>query len=113
MPLTIARRGTGEAPVDAAALPPHMRGAFIAIEDRRFTDRLGIDPRGTRAFWYNFRPGAMVQGGSTITQHCGGNRRRVGHGAEKVQFLKNLCPDQERPALFCGGHAVDERNRAT
>ena len=65
----IARRGTGEAPVDAAGLPPHVRGAFIAIEDRRFADHLGIDPRGlTRAFWYNFRAGAMVQGGSTITQ---------------------------------------------
>jgi membrane peptidoglycan carboxypeptidase len=83
LPLTIAWRGTGEAPVDAAALPPHVRGAFIAIEDRRFTDRLGIDPRRlTRAFWYNFRAGAMVQDGSTITQHCGGNRPRVGHGAE-------------------------------
>jgi penicillin-binding protein 1A len=65
----IARRGTGEAPVDAAALPPHVRGAFIAIEDRRFADHLGVDPRGlTRAFWHNFRAGAMVQGGSTITQ---------------------------------------------
>ena len=65
----VARRGTGEAPVDAAVLPPHVRGAFVAIEDRRFADHLGIDPRGlTRAFWYNFRAGAMIQGGSTITQ---------------------------------------------
>ncbi|MET0375447.1 MAG: transglycosylase domain-containing protein [Rhizorhabdus sp.] len=65
----IARRGAGEAPVDAAALPLHVRGAFIAIEDRRFADHLGIDPRGlTRAMWHNVRAGETVQGGSTITQ---------------------------------------------
>ncbi len=65
----IARRGAGEAAVDAGALPPHVRGAFIAIEDRRFADHVGIDPRGlTRAFWHNLRAGETVQGGSTITQ---------------------------------------------
>jgi penicillin-binding protein 1A len=65
----IARRGATEAAVDAAALPLHVRGAFIAIEDRRFEDHIGIDPRGLmRAFWQNFRAGATVQGGSTITQ---------------------------------------------
>ncbi|WP_052730168.1 transglycosylase domain-containing protein [Sphingomonas sp. SRS2] len=65
----IARRGAGEAAVDAAALPLHVRGAFIAIEDRRFADHLGIDPRGlTRAMWHNVRAGETVQGGSTITQ---------------------------------------------
>jgi len=65
----IARRGAGEAAVDAAALPLHVRGAFIAIEDRRFADHVGIDPRGlARAFWHNFRAGGMVEGGSTITQ---------------------------------------------
>jgi penicillin-binding protein 1A len=65
----LARRGTGEAPVDAATLPLHVRGAFIAIEDRRFADHLGIDPRGlARALWHNARAGETVQGGSTITQ---------------------------------------------
>lgn len=65
----IAQRGAGEAPVDAATLPLHVRGAFIAIEDRRFANHIGIDPRGlTRAMWQNFRAGATVQGGSTITQ---------------------------------------------
>lgn len=65
----IARRGSTEAPVDAATLPLHVRGAFIAIEDRRFADHLGIDPRGlARAMWHNVRAGETVQGGSTITQ---------------------------------------------
>jgi penicillin-binding protein 1A len=65
----IARRGAAEAAVEAAALPLRVRGAFIAIEDRRFADHIGIDPRGlTRAFWSNLRAGRTVQGGSTITQ---------------------------------------------
>ena len=65
----IARRGGRDAPVDAALLPPQVRGAFIAIEDRRFRTHYGIDPRGLlRATWRNARAGGVVQGGSTITQ---------------------------------------------
>ncbi|TZG27795.1 transglycosylase domain-containing protein [Sphingomonas montanisoli] len=65
----IARRGTREAPVDAATLPVQVKGAFIAIEDRRFASHMGVDPRGLiRAFWRNMRAGGVVQGGSTITQ---------------------------------------------
>lgn len=65
-----ARRGAyKEAPVDAAALPPHVPAAFVAIEDRRFFDHMGIDLRGiTRAAVQNVRAGEVRQGGSTITQ---------------------------------------------
>jgi len=62
------RAGAGEA-VDVTTLPPHVRNAFIAIEDRRFYRHLGIDPFGlARAFWHNLRAGRVVEGGSTITQ---------------------------------------------
>jgi len=65
----IARRGASDAPVEAARLPAEVRGAFIAIEDRRFASHIGIDPRGlVRAFWHNARAGGVVEGGSTITQ---------------------------------------------
>ena len=65
----IARRGGRDAPVDAAMLPSRVRGAFIAVEDRRFRTHNGVDPRGLlRAFWHNARAGGVVQGGSTITQ---------------------------------------------
>ncbi|MBV7256200.1 PBP1A family penicillin-binding protein [Pacificimonas sp. WHA3] len=66
----IARRGMykGE-PVDITALPEHVGEAFIAIEDRRFYDHMGIDPRGiARAMFANAQAGGVVQGGSTITQ---------------------------------------------
>lgn len=60
----IARKGgVVDAPVEMAKLPPHVREAFLAIEDRRFDDHWGIDPRGlARAAWTG------VGGGSTITQ---------------------------------------------
>ncbi|MBB3764179.1 transglycosylase domain-containing protein [Sphingomicrobium lutaoense] len=66
----IARRGAiKDEPVDAASLPDHVTGAFIAIEDRRFRDHWGIDPYGIgRAAVANAKAGGVTQGGSTITQ---------------------------------------------
>ena len=71
----IARRGAIiGAPVDAATLPPHVREAFIAIEDRRFYSHWGVDPRGiARAAWANLDSGGVRQGGSTITQQLAKN----------------------------------------
>ena len=60
----IARKGAVvDAPVEVRKLPPHVRQAFLAIEDRRFDSHWGIDPRGmARAAWTGYG------GGSTITQ---------------------------------------------
>jgi len=65
----IARNGAVvDEPVKVAELPPHVVEAFLAIEDRRFYDHWGIDPRGiARAVWSNLTTG-RTQGGSTITQ---------------------------------------------
>ena len=65
----IARNGAiVENPVEVEALPPHVVEAFLAIEDRRFYDHWGLDPRGIlRAAWRNLTTG-RTQGGSTITQ---------------------------------------------
>jgi penicillin-binding protein 1A len=55
--------------IDAAKLPKTVRGAFLAIEDRRFYEHGGIDYRGlARATLANMQAGNVVQGGSTITQ---------------------------------------------
>jgi penicillin-binding protein 1A len=71
----IARRGAIIGPaVDASTLPPHVREAFVAIEDRRFFSHWGIDPRGiARAAWHNMRGGGVREGGSTITQQLAKN----------------------------------------
>ncbi|WP_221794503.1 transglycosylase domain-containing protein [Aquisediminimonas sediminicola] len=56
-------------PVRMSDLPPHVKQAFMAIEDRRFESHWGIDPRGiARATWANVMGGGVRQGGSTITQ---------------------------------------------
>ncbi|MFN7030045.1 MAG: transglycosylase domain-containing protein, partial [Sphingopyxis sp.] len=65
----IARSGAiVDTPVKASALPRHVTGAFLAIEDRRFYTHMGVDPRSiARAVWSNVS-GGRTQGGSTITQ---------------------------------------------
>ena len=66
----IARRGAViGAPVKVSELPPHVPRAFLAIEDRRFYQHLGIDPWGiARAGVQNLKAGGVVEGGSTISQ---------------------------------------------
>ncbi len=78
----IARRGlTQGAMIDVSELPKYVPDAFIAIEDRRFRDHLGVDPVGlVRAASENMSAGHVVQGGSTLTQ----------------QLAKNLFLDPQR-----------------
>jgi penicillin-binding protein 1B len=62
-------------------LPKPLLDAVVSVEDRRFYQHSGIDPRGVlRAFFANVKSGEVVQGGSTITQ----------------QLAKNLYPSGER-----------------
>ncbi|GAB6144901.1 penicillin-binding protein 1A [Desulfocicer niacini] len=50
-------------------MPQHLKNAFIAAEDSRFREHGGVDFVGIlRAFFKNVKAGAIVQGGSTITQ---------------------------------------------
>jgi len=66
----IARSGAVvDRPVAVRDLPPHVVHAFLAIEDRRFYEHWGVDPRGlARALWSNVSGSGITQGGSTITQ---------------------------------------------
>lgn len=66
----IARRGSVTAqPVSVEALPDHVSQAFLAIEDRRFYNHMGVDPWGImRAMVKNVSAGGVVEGGSTISQ---------------------------------------------
>jgi penicillin-binding protein 1B len=52
-----------------ADVPPLLRAGIKLIEDRRFDEHHGVDPRGVmRAMWTNIRARRVVQGGSTLTQ---------------------------------------------
>jgi penicillin-binding protein 1A len=55
-------------------LPAHVPAAFIAIEDRRFREHMGLDVIGVaRALVANVTAGRVVQGGSTLTQQLAKN----------------------------------------
>ncbi|WP_439816116.1 transglycosylase domain-containing protein [Zavarzinia sp. CC-PAN008] len=55
-------------------LPPVMAQAVLATEDRRFFNHFGFDVLGlARAIVTNVSRGALVQGGSTITQQLAKN----------------------------------------
>ncbi len=61
--------GTRAMWLDADALPANLISATIAAEDRRFYTHAGVDPVAiARASWRNIREGAIVEGGSTISQ---------------------------------------------
>jgi penicillin-binding protein 1A len=55
-------------------IPPTMRSAMIAVEDKRFRSHFGVDPIGVaRSFKVRFESGRWRQGGSTITQQLARN----------------------------------------
>lgn len=61
-------------PVEIQKVPKNLQNAFIAVEDSRFFEHSGIDPRGIlRAVWVNVTGGTISEGGSTITQQLAKN----------------------------------------
>ena len=50
-------------------IPPLLATVLKGVEDRRFDEHHGVDPRSIiRAMWANVRAHRIVQGGSTLTQ---------------------------------------------
>jgi len=61
-------------PVYLDDLPDHLAQAVLAVEDRRFYQHGGLDPRRiVGAAVANVRAGGVTQGGSTITQQLAKN----------------------------------------
>jgi penicillin-binding protein 1A len=55
-------------------IPPEMRAAMIAVEDKRFRNHPGVDPIGiARSIKVRVETGHFTQGGSTITQQLARN----------------------------------------
>jgi penicillin-binding protein 1B len=62
-------------------VPPHLIEAILSVEDTRFYQHKGVDFRSiARALWVDLKEGAIIQGGSTLTQ----------------QLVKNFYLTQER-----------------
>src|SRR6202171_3885681 len=71
--------------VTPSQIPPIVKEAVIAIEDRRFQTNNGVDIRGiARAFIQDLRHKGTVQGASTIEQ----------------QFIKNALQAQSHRTIF-------------
>src|SRR5687767_9716047 len=76
--------------VPIADISPHLRNAFVAVEDHRFFMHPGVDPIALgRAVIRNVRSPGTVEGGSTITQQLArtlflSNRRSYGRKAREA-----------------------------
>ncbi|MDZ7626987.1 MAG: PBP1A family penicillin-binding protein [Parvularculaceae bacterium] len=61
-------------PIRLADLPTYAPQAVLAVEDRNFYHHVGFNPLAVaRAIFVNSRQGAIVQGGSTLTQQLAKN----------------------------------------
>ncbi|MCR5175737.1 MAG: PBP1A family penicillin-binding protein [Anaerovibrio sp.] len=61
-------------PVTDDKIPANLKKAFLATEDVRFYEHIGIDYRGVmRAIWENITHHTVAEGGSTITQQLARN----------------------------------------
>jgi penicillin-binding protein 1A len=108
-------------------LPPFLPAALLAVEDRRFRSHFGLDPVGiARAAWANWQAGAVVQGGSTITQQLAKNlfltperstRRKVQEALLALWLERRFSKDQlleiylNRVYLGAGAYGVDAAAR--
>jgi penicillin-binding protein 1B len=86
--------------------PPHLVEAVLAIEDQRFYEHRGIDPRRIAgAFLANLRAGRVVQGGSTLTQQLVKNfyltrERSVARKLREALMALLLERNHEKPELL-------------
>jgi membrane peptidoglycan carboxypeptidase len=69
----IARIGMHRESVPISRIPPIVRHAVLAAEDRNFEHEHGVSPTGVARALYKTATGGDVQGGSTITQQLARN----------------------------------------
>lgn len=115
----LTTRGDSGAAVFLHELPSYVPQAFIAIEDRRFHDHHGIDPRGiARAALANILRRGVTQGGSTLTQQLAKNlfltqERTIGRKAQELvlalwlerKFTKNEILELYLNRIYFGAGA--------
>ncbi|MBQ2711977.1 MAG: transglycosylase domain-containing protein [Clostridia bacterium] len=65
----LANVGAMGVTAEYGALPPYVKQAFVAVEDKRFYKHCGVDViRMAGAMLANFKAGTFAEGASTITQ---------------------------------------------
>ncbi|HEX6219373.1 MAG TPA: PBP1A family penicillin-binding protein [Sphingomicrobium sp.] len=108
-------------------IPPQMRAAMIAIEDKRFRSHIGVDPIGVaRSIKVRVESGRWRQGGSTITQQLARNifltnsrtfGRKVKEGILALAIERKFSKDQilelylNRVYFGGGAYGIDAASR--
>src|SRR5688500_9350322 len=108
-------------------IPPQMRAAMIAIEDKRFRGHVGVDPIGVaRSIKIRVDTGRWSQGGSTITQQLARNifltnsrtfGRKVKEGVLALALERKFSKDQilelylNRVYFGGGAYGIDAASR--
>ena len=108
-------------------IPPQMRAAMVAIEDKRFRSHIGVDPIGVaRSVKVRFDTGRWRQGGSTITQQLARNifltnsrtfGRKVKEGILALAIERKFSKDQilelylNRVYFGGGAYGIDAASR--
>lgn len=60
--------------IDYSQMPQDLKNAFVSVEDERFYEHMGIDPISILgSVFENIQHGAIVRGGSTLTQQLARN----------------------------------------
>src|SRR5256885_6494166 len=108
-------------------IPPEMRAAMIAVEDKRFRSHLGVDPIGiARSIKVRLDTGHWRQGGSTITQQLARNifltnsrtfGRKIKEGVLALALERKFTKDQilelylNRVYFGGGAYGIDAASR--
>ncbi len=108
-------------------IPPSMRAAMIAVEDKRFRTHIGIDPIGVaRSLKVRIAVGRWTQGGSTITQQLARNifltnsrtfGRKLKEGVLALALERKFSKDQilelylNRVYFGGGAYGIDAASR--
>jgi len=108
-------------------IPPQMRAAMIAVEDKRFRGHIGVDPIGVaRSIKVRVESGRWRQGGSTITQQLARNifltnsrtfGRKVKEGILALAIERKFSKDQilelylNRVYFGGGAYGIDAASR--
>jgi penicillin-binding protein 1A len=72
--ITVLHAVENRLPITLDKIPKDLQNAFVALEDNRFYQHGGVDPRAIlRAAWINLVAGGVSEGGSTITQQLAKN----------------------------------------
>ena len=108
-------------------IPPQMRAAMIAVEDKRFRHHIGVDPIGVaRSLKVRVQSGRWSQGGSTITQQLARNifltnnrtlGRKIKEGVLALAIERKFTKDQilelylNRVYFGGGAYGIDAASR--